>query len=63
MERDIKLLNEMGLLKSKIIRFGEYKGSKSHYKQNMKLAYLHKDIILEYLIHLLKENLSEKNYW
>ncbi|WP_038365245.1 plasmid maintenance protein, partial [Borrelia coriaceae] len=43
-ERDIKLLNEMGLLESKIIRFGENKGSMSFYKQNMQLAHLHKDI-------------------
>ncbi|WP_241766587.1 plasmid maintenance protein [Borrelia coriaceae] len=59
-ERDIKLLNEMGLLKSKIIRFGENKGSISFYKQNMQLAHLHKDIISKYLLHLLKENLNDK---
>ncbi|WP_025408983.1 plasmid maintenance protein [Borrelia coriaceae] len=59
-ERDIKLLNEMGLLESKIIRFGENKGSMSFYKQNMQLAHLHKDIIFKYLLHLLKENLSDK---
>ncbi|UPA17343.1 hypothetical protein bcCo53_001529 (plasmid) [Borrelia coriaceae] len=59
-ERDIKLLNEMGLLESKIIRFGENKGSMSFYKQNMQLAHLHKDIIFKYLLHLLKTSLSDK---
>ncbi|AHH11884.1 Hypothetical protein BCO_0122109 (plasmid) [Borrelia coriaceae ATCC 43381] len=59
-ERDIKLLNEMGLLESKIIRFGENKGSISFYKQNMQLAHLHKDIIFKYLLHLLKTSLSDK---
>ncbi|UPA17166.1 hypothetical protein bcCo53_001341 (plasmid) [Borrelia coriaceae] len=59
-ERDIKLLNEMGLLESKIIRFGENKGSMSFYKQNMQLAHLHKDIIFKYLLHLLKESLNDK---
>ncbi|AOW96220.1 plasmid maintenance protein [Borrelia miyamotoi] len=59
-ERDIKLLNEMGLLKSKIRRLGKQKGSISHYKQNMKFIHIHKDIILEYLKQLLKENLRDK---
>ncbi|WP_051428656.1 plasmid maintenance protein [Borrelia coriaceae] len=58
--RDIKLLNEMGLLESKIRRLGKNKGSISHYRQNMELAHLHKEIILEYLKELLKENLKDK---
>ncbi|MBW6183206.1 plasmid maintenance protein (plasmid) [Borrelia miyamotoi] len=60
LERDIKLLNEMGLLKSKIRRLGKQKGSISHYRQNMLFAHIHKDIILEYLTQLLKENLKDK---
>ncbi|WP_241766230.1 plasmid maintenance protein [Borrelia crocidurae] len=59
-ERDIKLLNEMKLLQSKIRRLGKQKGSISHYRQNMTLAHIHKEIILEYLINLLKESLSDK---
>ncbi|MBW6186570.1 hypothetical protein KZ870_35360, partial [Pseudomonas aeruginosa] len=58
-ERDMKLLNEMGLLQSKIRRLGKQKGSISHYRQNMELTHIHKDIILEYLKHLLKENLKD----
>ncbi|WP_024654443.1 plasmid maintenance protein, partial [Borrelia hispanica] len=60
LERDVKLLNEMGLIKSKIRKLGEQKGSIAHYVQNMELAHVHKDIILEYLIQLLKENLHDK---
>ncbi|AOW96295.1 plasmid maintenance protein [Borrelia miyamotoi] len=58
-ERDIKLLNEMGLLQSKIRRLGKQRGSIAHYRQNMKFTHIHKDIILEYLKHLLKENLKD----
>ncbi|WP_346313335.1 plasmid maintenance protein [Borrelia miyamotoi] len=59
-ERDIKLLNEMGLLKSKIRKFGKQKGSIAHYIQNMEFTHIHKDIILEYLKHLLKEDLKDR---
>ncbi len=60
LERDVKLLNDMGLIKSKIRKLGEQKGSIAYYVQNMELAHVHKDIILEYLIQLLKENLHDK---
>ncbi|QFP42512.1 hypothetical protein F9Y90_05270 (plasmid) [Borrelia miyamotoi] len=60
LERDINLLNEMGLLKSKIRKLGKQKGSISHYRQNMLFAHIHKNIILEYLTQLLKENLKDK---
>nr|WP_051480231.1 plasmid maintenance protein [Borrelia crocidurae] len=60
LERDIKLLNEMGLIQSKIRKLGEQKGSIAYYIQNMELDHVHKDIILEYLIQLLKENLHDK---
>ncbi|WAZ71350.1 plasmid maintenance protein (plasmid) [Borrelia miyamotoi] len=60
LERDINLLNEMGLFKSKIRRLGKQKGSIAHYRQNMLFAHIHKDIILEYLTQLLKENLKDK---
>ncbi len=60
LERDVKLLNEMGLIKSKIRKLGEQKGSIAYYVQNMELAHVHKDIILEYLIQLLTENLHDK---
>ncbi|WP_024652904.1 plasmid maintenance protein, partial [Borrelia persica] len=59
-ERDIKILNEIGLIKSKIRRLGVGHGSIAHYIQNMAFAHKHKEIILEYLKERLKENLKEK---
>ncbi|WP_434757528.1 plasmid maintenance protein (plasmid) [Borrelia puertoricensis] len=59
-ERDLKLLNESGLIKSKIRKFGKNKGSISHYIQNMELDHIHKEIILEYLKEDLKEKLKNK---
>ncbi|ASJ27715.1 plasmid maintenance protein [Borrelia turicatae] len=59
-ERDLKLLNESGLIKSKIRKFGKNKGSISHYVQNMELDHIHKEIILEYLKEELKEKLKDK---
>ncbi|AHH10024.1 Hypothetical protein BPA_0021500, partial (plasmid) [Borrelia parkeri SLO] len=59
-ERDLKLLNETGLIKSKIRKFGKNKGSISHYVQNMELDHIHKEIILEYLKEELKEKLKDK---
>ncbi|AFI31981.1 Borrelia ORF-A-containing protein (plasmid) [Borrelia crocidurae str. Achema] len=50
----------MGLIKSKIRKLGEQKGSIAYYVQNMELAHVHKDIILKYLIQLLTENLYDK---
>ncbi|WP_024653619.1 plasmid maintenance protein, partial [Borrelia persica] len=58
--RDIKLLNETGLIQSKIRRLGVGNGSIAHYRQNMELAHMHKKIIFEYLQELLKENLKDK---
>ncbi|WP_024653173.1 plasmid maintenance protein [Borrelia persica] len=58
--RDIKLLNKTGLIQSKIRRMGMGNGSISHYIQNTELAPMHKEIILEYLQELLKENLKDK---
>uniref|UniRef100_UPI000467AD16 plasmid maintenance protein n=1 Tax=Borrelia persica TaxID=44448 RepID=UPI000467AD16 len=60
LELDIKLLNNLNLIKSKIIRFGKGKGSVAYYVQNMELMPTHKEAILEYLTQLLKDNLKDK---
>ncbi|ACH93957.1 uncharacterized conserved protein, partial (plasmid) [Borrelia duttonii Ly] len=60
LELDIKLLNNLNLIKSKIIRFGKGKGSVSYYVQNMELMPTHKDAILEYLTQMLQDNLKDK---
>ncbi|AHH07682.1 Hypothetical protein BCD_1616 (plasmid) [Borrelia crocidurae DOU] len=59
-ELDIKLLNNLNLIKSKIIRFGKGKGSVAYYVQNMELMPTHKDTILEYLTQMLQDNLKDK---
>ncbi len=60
LELDIKLLNNLNLIKSKIIRFGKGKGSVAYYVQNMELMPTHKETILEYLTQLLQDNLKDK---
>ncbi|AFI32079.1 plasmid maintenance protein, partial [Borrelia crocidurae] len=60
LELDIKLLNNLNLIKSKIIRFGKGKGSVAYYVQNMALMPTHKDAILEHLIQLMQDNLKDK---
>ncbi|WP_024653620.1 plasmid maintenance protein, partial [Borrelia persica] len=60
LELDIKLLNNLNLIKSKIIRFGKGKGSVAYYVQNMELMPTHKEAILEYLTQLLQDNLKDK---
>ncbi len=61
---DIKILNEMHLLRSIIRKLGKGKrggyGSVAHYVQNMLFAKRHKQIILEHLVKLLEENLKDK---
>ncbi|WP_152520648.1 plasmid maintenance protein, partial [Borrelia persica] len=59
-ERDIQILNEIGLIKSKIRRLGVGNGSISHYIQNIKFVHRHKEIIFEYLKERLKENLKNR---
>ncbi|WP_024652930.1 plasmid maintenance protein [Borrelia persica] len=59
-ERDIQILNKVGLIKSKIRRLGVGNGSISHYIQNMEFAHKHKEIILEFLKERLKENLKNR---
>ncbi|WP_231439816.1 plasmid maintenance protein [Borrelia duttonii] len=60
LELDIKLLNNLNLIKSKIIRFGKGKGSVAYYVQNMELMPTHKDAILEHLIQIMQDNLKDK---
>lgn len=60
---DIKMLNEMGLLQSIILKLGKNKaggGSIAHYVQNMSLVVHHKQHILSHLIKLLEEKLKNK---
>ncbi|WP_050581491.1 plasmid maintenance protein [Borreliella garinii] len=61
---DIKILNEMHLLRSIIRKLGKGKrggyGSVAHYVQNMLFSKRHKQIILEHLVKLLEENLKDK---
>ncbi|UGQ16703.1 plasmid maintenance protein [Borrelia sp. RT5S] len=59
-QNDIKLLNQMGLLKTVTIRFGVDKGSTSFYMQNMELASKYKQIIDTYLEKQLIEGLKDK---
>ncbi|WP_152520659.1 plasmid maintenance protein, partial [Borrelia persica] len=59
-ERDIQILNEVGLIKSKIRRLGVGNGSISHYIQNMEFVHRHKEIIFEHLQERLKENLQNR---
>ncbi|WP_434792938.1 plasmid maintenance protein (plasmid) [Borreliella burgdorferi] len=63
LQRDIKILNEIGLIQTKLRKFGKNNighGSVSHYIQNMELATHHKRIIWEYLFQLLEEKLENK---
>ncbi|XPK48882.1 plasmid maintenance protein (plasmid) [Borreliella turdi] len=61
---NVKMFNEMGLLRSIILKLGKNKagggGSIAHYVQNMSLIVYHKQIILDHLVKLLEENLKDK---
>uniref|UniRef100_UPI003B228174 plasmid maintenance protein n=1 Tax=Borreliella burgdorferi TaxID=139 RepID=UPI003B228174 len=63
-QRDLKLLNEIGLIKTKLRKFGNKdnkgKGSIAHYIQNTELVAYHKEIIWEHLVQLLYEKLENK---
>ncbi|MCD2401610.1 plasmid maintenance protein [Borreliella bissettiae] len=62
-QRDLKLLNEIGLIKTKLRRFGKDskgQGSVAYYIQNTELVAYHKEIIWEYLVQLLYEKLENK---
>lgn len=62
-QRDIKMLNEIGLIQTKLRKFGKDNtghGSVAHYIQNMQLAARHKEIIWEHLVSLLEEKLENK---
>ncbi|ADQ29902.1 plasmid maintenance protein [Borreliella burgdorferi] len=60
---DLKLLNEIGLIKTKLRKFGKDskgQGSVAHYIQNTELVAYHKEIIWEHLVQLLYEKLENK---
>ncbi|QMU99707.1 hypothetical protein F0310_04650 (plasmid) [Borrelia sp. A-FGy1] len=59
-QKDIKLMNKIGLLKTETIRFGAGRGSLSFYVQNKDLTDKYKDIIQNEVITLLKEELKGK---
>ncbi|WP_420025379.1 plasmid maintenance protein (plasmid) [Borreliella yangtzensis] len=62
-QRDIKILNDLGLIQTVIRKFGKDKtgnGSVAHYIQNMKFAAYHKEIIWEYFVFLIEEKLANK---
>ncbi|WKC58518.1 plasmid maintenance protein [Borrelia sp. P9F1] len=59
-QKDIKLLNQMGLLKTVTLRFGKDNGSASYYVQNMELASKHKQIIDTYLEEEIIGELRDK---
>lgn len=62
-QRDIKMLNDIGLIRTKLRKFGKDNighGSVAHYIQNMELAPHHKQIIWEYLVAMLEEKLESK---
>ncbi|SCW43298.1 hypothetical protein SAMN02983004_01096 [Borreliella japonica] len=62
-QRDIKILNDLGLIQTVIRKFGKDKtghGSVAHYIQNMQFVAYHKEIIWEYFVSLLEEKLANK---
>ncbi|WP_234926700.1 plasmid maintenance protein [Borreliella valaisiana] len=62
-QRDIKILNDLGLIQTVLRKFGKDKtghGSVAHYIQNMQFAAYHKEIIWEYFVSLLEEKLANK---
>ncbi|QMU99844.1 hypothetical protein F0310_05370, partial (plasmid) [Borrelia sp. A-FGy1] len=59
-QKDINLMNKIGLLKTETIRFGIKRGSLSFYVQNKYLAKKYKEIIQNELTDILKEELADK---
>ncbi|MCD2401787.1 plasmid maintenance protein, partial [Borreliella bissettiae] len=62
-QRDIKILNDLGLIQTVLRKFGKHKtghGSVAHYIQNMQFVAYHKQIIWEYFVSLLEEKLANK---
>ncbi|WP_233709395.1 hypothetical protein [Borreliella bavariensis] len=62
-QRDIKILNDLGLIQTVLRKFGKHKtghGSVAHYIQNMQFVGYHKEIIWEYFVSLLEEKLANK---
>ncbi|MBB5141731.1 plasmid maintenance protein [Borreliella afzelii] len=62
-QRDIKILNDLGLIQTVLRKFGKHKtghGSVAHYIQNMQFVAYHKEIIWEYFVSLLEEKLANK---
>lgn len=62
-QRDLKMLNKIGLIKTKLRKFGKDntgQGSVAHYIQNTELAAYHKEIIWEHLVSLLCKKLENK---
>ncbi len=62
-QRDIKILNDLGLIQTVLRKFGKHKtghGSVAHYVQNMQFVDYHKEIIWEYFVSLLEEKLANK---
>ncbi|WP_215536344.1 plasmid maintenance protein [Borreliella bavariensis] len=62
-QRDIKMLNDIGFIRTKLRKFGKDNighGSIAHYIQNMELVPHHKQIIWEYLVAMLEQKLESK---
>ncbi|WP_445436352.1 plasmid maintenance protein [Candidatus Borreliella tachyglossi] len=51
----------MGLIKSKIVRFGKANGSRSWYIQNMGLRNIHEKVIFNYFYNKIVKSLENKN--